>query len=96
MILASGGYPGVYPTGKPITGIEDATRLATADNVFVFHAGTALVDGQTVTSGGRVLGVTALGDDLADARARAYAAAEAITFEGRHLRRDIAAGPGVG
>ena len=92
VILASDGYPGNYRTGKTISGLEQAA----AKDVFIFHAGTKVVDGQTVTSGGRVLGVTALGDDLTEARARAYAAAEAITFEGRHLRRDIAAEPRVG
>ena len=96
VILASGGYPAAYPTGKTITGLEEVRRQASEGEVFVFHAGTALVDGQTVTSGGRVLGVTALGNDLAEARARAYAAADAISFEGCHLRRDIAAGPCVG
>ena len=65
-------------------------------DLFVFHAGTKTVDGQTVTNGGRVLGVVALGNDVAEARVRAYAAADRITFEGRHLRRDIAAAPGVG
>ena len=92
VILASAGYPAAYSTVKPITGLD-----AISDpDVFVFHAGTRLESGQTVTSGGRVLGVTALGSDLADARARAYAAADQITFEGRYLRRDIAATPGVG
>ena len=95
VILASGGYPAAYPVGKPVTGLDELAVQADPD-VFVFHAGTRLADGQTVTSGGRVLGVTALGSDLADARTRAYAAAERITFEGRYLRRDIAAGPGVG
>ncbi len=97
VILASGGYPGSYPTGQAIGGLDEVqAEGARSNDLFVFHAGTKFVDGKTVTSGGRVLGVTALGNDLADARARAYAAAERITFEGRHLRRDIAAGPGVG
>ena len=95
VILASGGYPGEYRTGKPITGLPASPTQGGREDVFVFHAGTKIVDGQTVTAGGRVLGVTALGNDLAEARARAYAAAEAISFEGRHFRRDIAAGPGV-
>jgi len=86
VVLASGGYPGSYATGKPITGLDGK-----ADGITVFHAGTRSEDGRTVTSGGRVLGVTALAADLATARARAYAAVEGIDFEGRHFRRDIAA-----
>ena len=95
VILASGGYPAAYPTGRPIAGL-DALSAQADPGVFVFHAGTRLENGQTVTAGGRVLGVTALGEDLAEARARAYAAADRITFEGRYLRRDIAAEPSVG
>jgi phosphoribosylamine--glycine ligase len=86
VILASGGYPGSYATGKPISGLD-----ATSEGVMVFHAGTRSENGRTVTSGGRVLGVTALAGDLASARARAYEAAASIEFEGRHFRRDIAA-----
>ncbi len=86
VVLASGGYPGSYATGKPIAGLEAKT-----DGVTIFHAGTRLQDGRMVTSGGRVLGVTALAHDLASARARAYAAVAGINFEGRHFRRDIAA-----
>ena len=93
VVLASGGYPGAYATGKPIGGLEE---VAAEPDVFVFHAGTRQEDGRVVTSGGRVLGVTALGRDVAEARARAYAAAERITFEGRYYRRDIAAGARVG
>ena len=89
VILASAGYPGAYETGKTITGIE--TIPADSDDLFVFHAGTRPDVDRVVTSGGRVLGVTALGRDLADARSRAYEAAERIAFEGRKLRRDIAA-----
>ena len=89
VILASAGYPGAYETGKTITGIE--TIPADSDDLFVFHAGTRTDGDRVVTSGGRVLGVTALGRDLADARSRAYEAAERIAFEGRKLRRDIAA-----
>jgi len=85
VVLASGGYPGSYATGKPITGLEEA-----AEGVTVFHAGTRQENGRIVTSGGRVLGVTALGGDLAGARQRAYAAVERIDFEGRQYRRDIA------
>jgi phosphoribosylamine--glycine ligase len=86
VVLASGGYPGSYEISKPISGLDSLPKEVT-----VFHAGTRLEKGRIVTAGGRVLGVTALGPDLAMARQRAYAAAETITFEGRHFRRDIAA-----
>jgi len=88
VVMASGGYPGPYAKGRVITGLEEADRLP---HIKVFHAGTAARDGQVVTSGGRVLGVTALGQDLRAARAAAYAAVETIHFEGAHFRRDIAA-----
>lgn len=86
IVLASGGYPGPIEKGKVITGIEAA---AASPDVVVFHAGTALKDGKLVTNGGRVLGVTALGSSLEEARTKAYAAAEKITFEGKQLRHDI-------
>ncbi len=86
VVLASGGYPGSYATGKPITGLDSLPPEVT-----VFHAGTRQEDGQILTAGGRVLGVTALASDLPGARARAYAAVEGLHFEGRHFRRDIAA-----
>ncbi len=93
VVLASQGYPGAYETGKPIGGLASVTQ----PDVFVFHAGTKSgPGGETLTSGGRVLGVTALGDTLAAARARAYEAAACITFEGCYFRRDIAAGGGLG
>jgi len=85
--LASGGYPGKYRTGLPITGIEEASRL---EDVQIFHAGTALQDGQLVTAGGRVLSVAAHGETLQEAMTRAYDAASHISFEGIHYRRDIA------
>jgi phosphoribosylamine--glycine ligase len=88
VVMASGGYPGNYPKGKPITGLAAANALP---NTKVFHAGTALKDGQVVTNGGRVLGVTALGKDLRTAQTAAYAAVEKIHFEGAQFRRDIAA-----
>ena len=88
VVMASGGYPGNYEKGKPIAGLEDAAKLP---GVKVFHAGTALKDNQVVTSGGRVLGVTALGKDLKAAQAAAYAAVEKIHFPGAQFRRDIAA-----
>jgi phosphoribosylamine---glycine ligase len=87
VILASGGYPGKYETGKPIEGLETAARLP---EVQIFHAGTKRQDGRTVTSGGRVLAITALGDSVTQARARAYAAISQIHFDGCHFRRDIA------
>jgi phosphoribosylamine--glycine ligase len=85
--LASGGYPGKYRTGLPITGIEEASHL---QDVQIFHAGTALQDGQLVTAGGRVLSVAAHGATLQEAVTRAYDAAAHISFEGIHYRRDIA------
>jgi phosphoribosylamine--glycine ligase len=88
VVLASGGYPREYRTGLPIDGLD---ALAGAEDVVVFHAGTRRrADGRFETTGGRVLGVTARGADLAQARARAYTAADQIRFEGRQLRRDIA------
>ena len=86
--MASGGYPGSYAKGKAISGIAAAEAL---DGVTVFHAGTQIVDGELVTAGGRVLGVTALGSDLQSAQARAYEAVAKIQFEGATFRRDIGA-----
>jgi phosphoribosylamine---glycine ligase len=85
VVMASGGYPGEYARGKRISGLEAAEALG----VKVFHAGTARADGHIVTNGGRVLGVTALGQDLKAARSAAYGAVEQIHFEGAHYRRDI-------
>lgn len=87
VVAASKGYPGSYPKGVPITGIDAAEQLP---DTVVFHAGTRLVDGRLVTDGGRVLAVTSLGDTLAAARDRAYAAMKCIHFEGMHYRTDIA------
>ena len=89
VVMASGGYPGSYPKGKFISGLAAAANAL--PNTKVFHAGTALKDGQIVTNGGRVLGVTALGKDLKAAQAAAYAAVEKIHFDGAHFRRDISA-----
>ncbi len=86
LTLASAGYPGDYPRGLPIYGIEEANRLP---DVHVFHAGTAFQDGQLVTAGGRVLSVAARGTTLREAADRAYEAARIISFEGMHYRRDI-------
>ncbi|MEI6356773.1 MAG: phosphoribosylamine--glycine ligase [Verrucomicrobiota bacterium] len=88
VVIASGGYPGHYEKGKRIHGLDDVAALP---HVKVFHAGTTLKDGQVVTNGGRVLGVTAWAPTLADARDKAYAAVDKLCFEGMHFRRDIAA-----
>lgn len=88
VIMASKGYPGPYEGGKAITGIADAEALG---DVTVFHAGTKLNHGTFVTAGGRVLGVTALGNTLEDARTKAYAAVSKIQFDGATFRRDIGA-----
>jgi len=88
VLLCSAGYPGKYDVGKQITGIAEAESLP---DVKVFHAGTKLDDkGRVVTDGGRVLGVTALGRDLAAAKARVYEAVKRISFTGMHFRTDIA------
>ena len=87
VVMASGGYPGQYQKGKKITGIEHAQQI---NDVMVFHAGTKRENGQLLTNGGRVLGVTALGSDIAAARATAYQAVEKIKFDGAYYRRDIA------
>lgn len=86
VVMASGGYPGSYEKGKPITGIEAAQK---DPQVVVFHAGTAMRDGQLVTAGGRVLGVTAWGADFRDALSRAYEAVRVIDFESAYYRHDI-------
>jgi phosphoribosylamine---glycine ligase len=86
VVMTSAGYPGAYETGRAITGVEAAAGLA---GVNVFHAGTALAGGALVTAGGRVLGVQALGADVAAAIRTAYAAVERIRFDGAHYRRDI-------
>jgi phosphoribosylamine--glycine ligase len=85
--LAAGTYPEGRDIGSSITGIAEAEALGAV----VFHAGTAMRDGQLVTSGGRILNVTGLGDTLEQARARAYEACEVVSFEGARFRRDIAA-----
>ena len=83
VVLAGGDYPARGDVGSPITGIE----AAEATGALVFHAGTALHDGAVVTNGGRILNVTAAGDDIASARAAAYAAADLITWDGRAAAR---------
>src|SRR6266850_628547 len=89
VVLASGGYPGKYESGKSISGLDQAARL---DDVQVFHAGTKRDSNEIRTAGGRVLAVTALGSTLEAARARAYEAVSRIHFENCHYRRDIALG----
>jgi phosphoribosylamine--glycine ligase len=88
VVMASGGYPDKYETGKRISGLDDTTNL---DGVQIFHAGTKRVDDKIVTAGGRVLAVTALGATLEQARDRAYETVARIHFERAHFRRDIAA-----
>ncbi len=87
VVMAAGGYPGDYAKGHPISGLEQAGQTDTATKVF--HAGTQRAGDQTVTNGGRVLCVTALGADVAEAAAKAYALADQIQFEGAFYRRDI-------
>ncbi len=88
VVAASGGYPGRFETGYEVTGLVEA---AAVPDTVVFHAGTALKDGKVVTTGGRVLGITALGADLREAQKRAYEAAAKIQFTGMHFRKDIGA-----
>jgi len=86
VVMASEGYPGSYEKGKPIRGLAEAAAL---DDVKVFHAGTKVVGDQVVTSGGRVLGVTALGDSISAAKLQAYKAVKCIRWEGAWCRKDI-------
>jgi len=86
VVMASEGYPGTISTGHPIRGLAQADAL---ENVKVFHAGTAAQKGQVVNTGGRVLGVTALGEDLSDAKRRAYEAVRCIRWKGAWCRKDI-------
>jgi phosphoribosylamine--glycine ligase len=88
VVMASGGYPGTFDSGKKIIGLEDADRFR---DVKVFHAGTTKREGGFYTSGGRVLGVTARAPDLPEAVRRAYEAVGSIGFEGAYYRKDIAA-----
>jgi phosphoribosylamine--glycine ligase len=86
VVVAADGYPEATDAGSPILGVEDAE----ATGALVFHAGTAARAGALVTNGGRILGVTGVGDDLAEARRSAYEGAELISFSGMRYRRDIA------
>jgi phosphoribosylamine---glycine ligase len=87
VVIAAGGYPSEGDVGTPISGLESAS----ATGAIVFHAGTALKDDQLVTNGGRILNVTATGDNVAEARERAYAACASVSFPGARYRSDIAA-----
>jgi phosphoribosylamine--glycine ligase len=86
VVMASKGYPGDYEKGKPISGLKEVSQMK---DVFVFHAGTAQIDGQMATNGGRVLGVTGLGKDIPRAIERTYQAVKKISWEGVHYRTDI-------
>jgi phosphoribosylamine--glycine ligase len=86
VVMASAGYPGSYARGRVISGLEEAGKVP---GIFVFHAGTALQEGKIVTNGGRVLGVTALGQGIGEAIHLAYEAASKITWEGAYYRKDI-------
>jgi phosphoribosylamine--glycine ligase len=86
VVLASGGYPGSYEKGKIINGLEEAAKLP---GTYIFHAGTKAENGKILTNGGRVLGVTALGQTIRDSINNAYAAVSKISFEHMHYRRDI-------
>jgi phosphoribosylamine--glycine ligase len=86
VVMSSKGYPGDYEKGKPISGLKEVSRM---EDVFVFHAGTALRDGRMITNGGRVLGVTGLGKDIPKAIERTYQAVKKISWEGAHYRTDI-------
>jgi phosphoribosylamine--glycine ligase len=86
VVMASAGYPGDYEKGKPLRGLEEAALVPDAK---VFHAGTLKMGDQIVNDGGRVLGVTALGDTLAEAKLHAYQAVKCIRWEGAWCRKDI-------
>jgi phosphoribosylamine--glycine ligase len=86
VVMAAAGYPGRYAKGLPIRGLDEAAKV---EGVKVFHAGTTLKDGQAVTAGGRVLGVTALGESIAKAKLQAYTAVKHIRWEGAWCRKDI-------
>ena len=87
VVMASEGYPGPYRKGDPIRGLQDAAKVP---DVKVFHAGTAIRDGETVSNGGRVLGITAIAETIATAKLQAYRAVKCIRWEGAWCRKDIA------
>jgi phosphoribosylamine--glycine ligase len=84
VVCASGGYPGAYEKGKTIRGLEKVDK-----NIVIFHAGTKIINGEIVTNGGRVLGITAVADNLKESLTKAYKATENISFEGMQYRKDI-------
>jgi len=86
VVMTSKGYPGDYEKGKTIHGLKEVSQMK---DVFVFHAGTALKDGQVITNGGRVLGVTGLGEDISRAIKKTYQAVKKISWDGVHYRKDI-------
>jgi phosphoribosylamine--glycine ligase len=86
VVMSSKGYPGDYQRGKVIRGLKEVSQM---EGIFVFHAGTALKDGQMITNGGRVLGVTGLGEDIPRAIEKTYQAVKKISWEGVHYRNDI-------
>ena len=86
VVMASKGYPGDYEKGKTIHGLKEVSQMK---DVFVFHAGTVLKDGQVITNGGRVLGVTGLGEDISRAIEKTYEAVKKIAWDGVHYRKDI-------
>ena len=86
VVMASEGYPGSYERGPPIRGLDEAAKIS---SVKVFHSGTATVNGQTVTNGGRVLAVTALGTSIPAAKLQAYTAVKCIRWQGAWCRKDI-------
>ena len=86
VVMASKGYPGEYEKGKIIEGLEEVSRMK---DIFVFHAGTDLKDSKIVTNGGRVIGVTGLGEDIPRAIERTYQAVRMISWGGVHYRTDI-------
>jgi len=86
VVMASAGYPGDYQRGRPIRGLEEATKIP---DVEVFHSGTATADGKVVTNGGRVLTVTALGNTIPAAKLSAYTAVKQIRWDGAWCRKDI-------
>jgi phosphoribosylamine--glycine ligase len=88
VVMASGGYPASYEKGLPISGLDDAAKI---DDLMVFHAGTTLKEGKIVNQGGRVLGVTGLGDSVRDAIDKAYVGVKVIHWDGVHYRNDIGA-----
>ncbi|MCK5912332.1 MAG: phosphoribosylamine--glycine ligase, partial [Desulfuromusa sp.] len=88
VVLASGGYPGAYEKGLPISGLDEAAAI---EDLMVFHAGTALKNGQIVNQGGRVLGVTGLGNTVREAIDKAYAGVKVIHWDKVHYRHDIGA-----